>query len=231
MSTARRFPAAFAQRHCKKVYVKCVHGRIQFWECAIRSGYHSLAECACQGTLVITNRSACWDEAFQLHRNNCIRPHAFLNAIKTQQTLRSVLVVMVMTFVVLLPLIGSATSIPNIEWKRWTARSDCLWHVGVAGQLLQQLTQSFANHSSSDCRQQHFEILRSAWQLRPAMHAALRPALLSMLGDADPTIRAQALEFWDSALTKHVGRRLQALLQDSLTNVGLLVYTSTFPAM
>ena len=93
---------------------------------------------------------------------------------------------------------------------------------------MQQLTQSFTDHSSSDCRQQHFEVLRSAWQLRPAMHAALRPALLSMLGDADPTIRGQALEFWDSALPKHVGLRLQALLQDSLTNAGLLVCTATF---
>lgn len=101
----------------------------------------------------------------------------------------------------------------------------------VTGKLLQQLTQSFTDHSSSDCRRQHFEILRSAWQLRPAMHAALRPALLSTLGDADPTLRAQALEFWDSALPKHVGLRLQALLQDSLTDAGLLVCTASLPAM
>lgn len=93
----------------------------------------------------------------------------------------------------------------------------------VAGKLLRQLAQNFADHSSSDCRQQYFGILRSAWQLRPAMHAALRPPLLSMLGDADPTLRAQALVFWDSALPKHVGLRLQALLQDSLTDAGSLV--------
>lgn len=90
---------------------------------------------------------------------------------------------------------------------------------------MQQLTQSFTDHSSSDCRQQYFEILRSAWQLRPAMHAELRPPLLSMLGDADNTIRAQALTFWDSALPKHVGLRLQALLQNSLTDAGSLVCT------
>lgn len=107
----------------------------------------------------------------------------------------------------------------------------CMQLACFAGKLLQQLTQSFTDHSSSDCRQQYFEILRSAWQLRPAMHAALRPALLSMLGDADPTIRAQALEFWDSALPKHVGQRLQALLQDSLTEAGLLVCTTTSWAM
>ena len=55
------------------------------------------------------------------------------------------------------------------------------------------------------------------------MHAALRPALLSMLGDPDPQVRAQALTFWDSALPKRVGLRLQALLQDSLSDAGLLV--------
>ncbi|KAL3135934.1 hypothetical protein ABBQ32_006979 [Trebouxia sp. C0010 RCD-2024] len=92
----------------------------------------------------------------------------------------------------------------------------------TAGKLLQQLAQSFRDHSSSDCRQQYFGILRSEWQLRPAMHAALRAPLLSMLGDADPTLRAQALVFWDSALPKHVGLRLQALLQDSLTHAGSL---------
>ena len=45
-----------------------------------------------------------------------------------------------------------------------------------------------------------------------------------MLGDADPTLRAQALAFWDSALPKHVGLRLQAFLRDGLTNAGLLVH-------
>lgn len=101
--------------------------------------------------------------------------------------------------------------------------SVCLKLWVIAGKLLQQLAQSFRDHSSSDCRQQYFGILRSEWQLRPAMHAALRAPLLSMLGDADPTLRAQALVFWDSALPKHVGLRLQALLQDSLTHAGSLV--------
>ena len=55
------------------------------------------------------------------------------------------------------------------------------------------------------------------------MHAVLRPALLSMLGDSDSHIRAQALTFWDSALPRLVGLRLQILLQDSLTEPGLLV--------
>lgn len=62
------------------------------------------------------------------------------------------------------------------------------------------------------------------------MHAVLRPALLSTLGDADPTLRAQALEFWDSALPKHVGLRLQALLQNSLTDAGLLVCNCNLPS-
>ena len=82
-----------------------------------------------------------------------------------------------------------------------------------------------ADHSNSDCRQQYFEILRTAWQLRPAMHAMLRPALLAMLGDSNAALRAEALGFWDSALPKHVGQRLQALLQDSLTESATLVYT------
>jgi len=99
------------------------------------------------------------------------------------------------------------------------------WHKVVwdAGTLIQQIIQDFADHSSSDCRQQYFEILRSAWQLRPAMHAVLRPALLVMLGDPDSQLRAEALSFWDSALPKAVGPRLQALLQDSLAEPAHLV--------
>ncbi len=92
-----------------------------------------------------------------------------------------------------------------------------------AGTLIQQIIQGFADHSSSDCRQQYFEILRSAWQLRPAMHAVLRPAMLVMLGDPDSQLRAEALSFWDSALPKAVGPRLQALLQDSLAEPAHLV--------
>jgi len=99
------------------------------------------------------------------------------------------------------------------------------WHKVVwdAGTLIQQIIQDFTDHSSSDCRQQYFEILRSAWQLRPAMHAVLRPALLVMLGDPDSQLRAEALSFWDSALPKAVGPRLQALLQDSLAEPAHLV--------
>ena len=100
----------------------------------------------------------------------------------------------------------------------------------AADQLLQQLTPSMADHSSSDCRQQYFETLRTAWQLRPAMHAVLRPALLAMLGDSNAALRAEALGFWDSAMPKHVGQRLQALLQDSLTEPGNLVCTSILPS-
>ena len=92
-----------------------------------------------------------------------------------------------------------------------------------AGTLIQQMIQGFADHSSSDCRQQYFETLRSAWQLRPAMHAVLRPALLVMLGDSDSQLRAEALSFWDSALPKAVGPRLQALLQDNLAEPAHLV--------
>lgn len=55
------------------------------------------------------------------------------------------------------------------------------------------------------------------------MHAVLRPALLAMLGDPDPQLRAEALGFWNSALPKAVGLRLQSLLQDSLAEPGLLV--------
>ena len=97
----------------------------------------------------------------------------------------------------------------------------------AADQLLQQLMPIMADHSSSDCRQQYFEILRTAWQLRPAMHAMLRPALVAMLGDSNAGLRAEALGFWDSALPRHVGQRLQALLEDSLTDPGALVQSST----
>ena len=55
------------------------------------------------------------------------------------------------------------------------------------------------------------------------MHAVLRPALLALLGDSDLHLRAEALAFWDSALPKAVGLRLQALLQDSLADPGTLV--------
>ncbi len=55
------------------------------------------------------------------------------------------------------------------------------------------------------------------------MHAVLRPALLAMLGDSDSQLRVEALTFWDSALPKVVGLRMQALLQDSLADPGNLV--------
>ena len=85
----------------------------------------------------------------------------------------------------------------------------------IAGPVLQQLL-TFVQHSSPECRQQYLEILRSAWQLRPALHAVLRPPLLAMLGDPDATLRGEAVSFWDAVLPKLAGLRLQALLQDSL---------------
>lgn len=91
-----------------------------------------------------------------------------------------------------------------------------------AGDILQQLP-TFVQHSSSVCRQQYFNILRAAWQLRPALHAGLRPPLLAMLGDPEGGLRGQAVSFWDAVLPKSAGLRLQALLQDSLQQPGSLV--------
>ena len=107
--------------------------------------------------------------------------------------------------------------------KRLWKQGCTLGSASCAGSLIQRLILGFTDHSSSDCRQQYFDILRSAWQLRPAMHAVLRPALLAMLGDPDPQLRAEALGFWNSALPKAVGLRLQTLLQDSLADPGHLV--------
>lgn len=92
----------------------------------------------------------------------------------------------------------------------------------TAGAMFQQLV-AFVQHSSTECRQQYFEILRAAWQLRPALHAVLRPPLLAMLGDSDGALRAEALTFWDAALPKAAGLRLQALLQDGLDQPAQLV--------
>ena len=88
--------------------------------------------------------------------------------------------------------------------------------------MLQQLL-TFVQYSSPECRQQYFEILRAAWQLRPALHAVLRPPLLAMLGDPDAKLRGEAVGFWDAALPKSAGHRLQALLQDSLEQPANLV--------
>ena len=81
----------------------------------------------------------------------------------------------------------------------------------------------FTAHSSRGCRARFLELLRSAWPVRPALHALLRPPLFALLADPNPELRREALQFWHSELPQTLPQRLQAVLQEPLQAPGTLV--------
>eukprot|EP00884_Botryococcus_braunii_P014588 jgi/Botrbrau1/2312/Bobra.39_1s0001.1 len=93
-----------------------------------------------------------------------------------------------------------------------------------AGEVLHAVTQRFAELQQSNrvrsSRAALFTLLRDAWQTRPALHARLRPPLLWFLADPDPSLRGEALHFWDTVLPKRFDDRLRQFLADGLEAAG-----------
>eukprot|EP00798_Chlamydomonas_sp_ICE-L_P011149 gene11148-18768_t len=69
-------------------------------------------------------------------------------------------------------------------------------------------------HPDSACRYELIQFLREAWDARPSWRdAVLRAPLVVMLGDADPTVRKEALEMWHASLSRSPTMRLDQMLQ------------------